>query len=108
MIGRATFRQRFPGVTFHEQRDEVADWSALVSGVFLYHDALNFGWFDLFVGRDKSAEDFVDDLLFGQRDHTNQYAHRRESCPPDGWRRWTVTRRRVARTGLARIGQRLP
>jgi hypothetical protein len=72
-------------MAFHEQRDVVADWSALESGVLLNHDAFDFGWFDLLVLRDKSAENLVDDLLFSQRDHANQYAQCRRSCQPAGW-----------------------
>jgi hypothetical protein len=51
-------------VTFHEQRDVVADRSSLEPGVLLFDDAVDLGWFDLRVGREKSAIEMVDDLLF--------------------------------------------
>ncbi|MDH6243591.1 hypothetical protein M2432_001226 [Mycobacterium sp. OTB74] len=70
----AEAREHLLGVTFHEQRDEVANWSALEPGVLVFDDAVDLGRFDLLVGRDESAIEFVDDLLFGHCDHVNQCA----------------------------------
>src|SRR5262245_19170728 len=67
-------RQLVLGVAFDEQRDEVANRSALEPGVLLLHDAVDLGRLDLLVGRGESAGELVDGLLFAQLDHAIQCA----------------------------------
>jgi hypothetical protein len=66
---RAEFGQLLAGVALHQQRDEVADWSSVESGVFVMHDPSDVSPFDLFVCICQSVGQLVDDLLFTQLDH---------------------------------------